>query len=57
MKNFREITDKILDLVYLYEVAESDTLKRNLQGMIEGLFWTIEENADKSLIDAVEKII
>ena len=57
MKNKNEIIGKIRELVDSVKVGGSDRYAYNLQGMIEALFWVIDEDVDESLKNDVEKII
>ena len=57
MKNKNEIIGKIRELVNCVKVGYSDNYMYNLQGMIEGLFWVIDEDVDESLKNDIEEII
>ena len=57
MKNKNEIIGKIRELVSCVKVGYSDNYTYNLQGMIEGLFWVIDEDVDESLKNDIEEII
>ena len=57
MKNKNEIIDKIRELVNCVKVGYSDNYMYNLQGMIEALFWVIDEDVDESLKNDIEEII
>ena len=37
MREYKEVEGKLYQLIEEYEVSVSDTLKTNLQGMIEGV--------------------
>lgn len=57
MKEYKEIKGKLCKLVNEYEVSTSDIYKTNLQGMIECLFWVLNENVDADLKLKIENII
>ena len=57
MREYTEITGKLWELIRAYEVSVSDTFKTNMQGMIEGLYWCLNENVDDELRVKIENII
>ena len=57
MREYTEITGKLRELIRAYEVSVSDTFKTNIQGMIEGLYWCVNENVDDELRVKIENII
>ena len=57
MKNKSEIVGKIRELLNIDRVGVSDSYKHNIQGMIESLFWVIDEDIDDDLRDKIEGII
>lgn len=57
MREYKDIKGKLYQLIKEYEVSTSDTLKTNLQGMIEGLYWCVNENVDDELRVKIENII
>lgn len=57
MREYTEITGKLWELIRAYEVSVSDTFKTNVQGMIEGLYWCVNENVDDELRVKIENII
>ena len=57
MKKYTEIKGKLWELVNEYEVSTSDIYKTNIQGMIECLFWVLDENVDTDLKIKIENII
>lgn len=57
MREYTEITGKLWELIRAYEVSVSDTFKTNIQGMIEGLYWCLNENVDDELRVKIENII
>ena len=57
MREYTEITGKLWELIRAYEVSVSDTFKTNIQGMIEGLYWCVNENVDDKLRVKIENII
>ena len=57
MKGYTEVTGKLWELVNEYEVSKSDSYKTNIQGMIEALFWTLNENVETDLKNKIENII
>lgn len=57
MKNKSEIIGKIRELLNIDGVGVSDSYKHNIQGMIESLFWVIDEDIDDDLRDKIEGII
>lgn len=57
MREYTEITGKLWELIRAYEVSVSDTFKTNIQGMIEGLYWCVNENVGDELRVKIENII
>lgn len=57
MKDKVEIIGKLKQLVNIDRVGSSDNYVHNIQGMIEALFWVIEEDVDDKLRQEVESII
>ena len=57
MKGYTEIAGKLWELVREYEVSKPDLYKTNVQGMIEALFWVIDETVDDELKDKIEDVI
>ena len=57
MREYKDIKGKLYQLIKEYEVSTSDTLKTNLQGMIEGLFWVLNEKVENDLKIKIEDII
>ena len=57
MKGYTDIKVKLWKLVREYEVSKSDLYKTNIQGMIEALFWTLNENVETDLKLKIENII
>lgn len=57
MKNKIEIVGKIRELLNVNGVGLSDSYKHNIQGMIESLYWVIDEDVDDELKDKIEGII
>ena len=57
MREYTEITGKLWELIRAYEVSVSDTFKTNIQGIIEGLYWCVNENVDDELRVKIENII
>ena len=57
MKQYTDIKGKLWELVREYEVSNSDLYKINIQGMIEALFWTLNENVETDLKLKIENII
>lgn len=57
MREYTEITGKLWELIREYEVSTSDIFKTNIQGMIEGLYWCVNENVDDELRVKIENII
>lgn len=57
MREYKDVIGKLWELVELYEVSESDTVKRNVQGMIESLFWVVGESVEPDLMKKIEEIV
>lgn len=57
MRGYADVTGKLWELVREYEVSKSDLYKTNIQGMIEALFWTLNENVETDLKFKIENII
>ena len=57
MREYKDVEGKLYQLIEEYEVSVSDTLKTNLQGMIEGLYWVVNENVENDLKIKIEDII
>lgn len=57
MKSNAEVIGKLWELVEEYEVSKSDTYKLNVQGMIESLFWVLNDSVEPDLLDKIEGII
>ena len=57
MRGYADVTGKLWELVNEYEVSNSDLYKINIQGMIEALFWTLNENVETDLKLKIENII
>ena len=57
MREYKDVEGKLYQLIEEYEVSVSDTLKTNLQGMIEGLYWVVNENVETDLKIKIENII
>lgn len=57
MKGYTDIKGKLWELVREYEVSKSDLYKTNIQGMIEALFWVVNEDVEIDLKRKIENII
>ena len=57
MKQYTEIKGKLWELVNEYKDSKSDSYKTNVQGMIEALFWVVNEEIENDLKDKIENII
>ena len=57
MKQYTEVKGKLFQLVREYEASNSDLYKTNIQGMIEALFWVVNEEIEKDLKEKIENII
>lgn len=57
MREYNDVIGKLWELIKTYEVSDSDTLKKNLQGMIEALFWVVNEDIEPELLVKIENII
>ena len=57
MKQYTEVKGKVFQLVREYEASNSDLYKTNIQGMIEALFWVVNEEIEKDLKEKIENII
>lgn len=57
MKGCTDIKGKLWELVREYEVSKSDLYKTNIQGMIEALFWVVNEEVETDLKHKIEDII
>ena len=57
MREYTEIKGKLCQLVREYEASNSDLYKTNIQGMIEALFWVVNEELENDLKEKIENII
>ena len=57
MREYTEIKGKLCQLVGEYEASDSDSYKTNVQGMIEVLFWVVNEEVEIDLKSKIENII
>ena len=57
MREYTEVKGKLWELVNEYEGSVSDIYRTNIQGMIEGLFWVLNENIENDLKIKIEDII
>lgn len=57
MREYTDIKGKLWELVGKYEVSKSELYKTNIQGMIEALFWVVNEEIETELKDKIENII
>ena len=57
MREYTEVKGKLWELVNEYEASASDIYRTNIQGMIEGLYWCVNENVDDELRVKIENII
>ena len=57
MREYTDIKGKLWELVGEYEVSNSDLYKTNIQGMIEALFWVVNEEIETELKYKIENII
>ena len=57
MREYTEIKGKIYQLIGEYEASNSDLYKTNIQGMIEALFWVVNEELENDLKEKIENII
>ena len=57
MKQYTEIKGKLWELVNEYKDSKSDLYKTNIQGMIEALFWVVNEDVEIELKRKIENII
>ena len=57
MREYTEIKGKLFQLVREYEASNSDLYKTNVQGMIEALFWVVNEEVEIELKRRIENII
>ena len=57
MKSKSEIVNKIRQLLDVDRVGISDNYFHNIQGMVESLFWVIDEDVDDKLRHEIESII
>ena len=57
MKQYTEIKGKLWELVNEYKDSKSDSYKTNIQGMIEALFWVVNEDVEIDLKSKIENII
>ena len=57
MKQYTEVKGKLWELVREYEVSKFDSYKTNIQGMIEALFWVVNEDVEIDLKSKIENII
>lgn len=57
MREYTDVKGKLWELVGEYEVSKSDSYKTNVQGMIEALFWVVDEEIETELKYKIENII
>ena len=57
MREYAEIKGKLWKLLNEYEASNSDLYKTNIQGMIEALFWVVNEEVENDLKEKIETII
>ena len=57
MREYTDIKGKLWELVGEYKASKSDSYKTNIQGMIEALFWVVNEEIETELKDNIENII
>lgn len=57
MKGYTDIKGKLWELVREYKDSKSDIYRTNIQGMIESLYWVIDETVDDELKDKIEDVI
>lgn len=57
MKQYTDVKGKLCQLVREYEASNSDLYKTNIQGMIEALFWVVNEDVEIELKRKIENII
>ena len=57
MREYKDIKGKLYQLIKEYEASASDIYRTNIQGMIEGLFWVLNENVENDLKIKIENII
>ena len=57
MREYTDVKGKLWELVREYEVSKYDSYKTNIQGMIEALFWVVNEELENDLKDKIENII
>ena len=57
MKRYTDIKGKLWELLNEYEASNSDLYKTNIQGMVEALFWVVNEDVEIELKGKIENII
>ena len=57
MKQYTDVKGKLCQLVREYEASNSDLYKTNVQGMIEALFWVVNEDVEIELKRKIKNII
>ena len=57
MREYTDVKGKLCQLVREYEVSNSELYKTNVQGMIEALFWVVNEDVEIELKRKIENII
>ena len=57
MKQYTEVKGKLWELLNEYKDSKSDIYRTNIQGMIEALFWVIDEELETDLKHEIEDII
>ena len=57
MREYTDVKGKLWDLLNEYEASNSDLYKTNVQGMIEALFWVVNEDVENDLKEKIENII
>ena len=57
MREYTDVKGKLCQLIREYEASNSDSYKSNIQGMIEALFWVVNEEVAIELKRKIENII
>ena len=57
MKQYTEVKGKLWELLNEYKDSKSDIYRTNIQGMIEALFWVVNEEVETDLKHKIEDII
>ena len=57
MKQYTEVKGKLWELLNEYKDSKSDIYRTNIQGMIEALYWVVNEEVENDLKEKIEDVI